>query len=123
MSLFLFHIIGFRFGLCKLPWIDMECEEKYRTIMSLSRTLQENPWDKHLQIKVYKPKKDFNKLTRKKHRLYRNILINKIVESEKNDPNEFWKTIDKLKNRSSDPSSGISSHEWLTCQRKNIFAY
>jgi hypothetical protein len=62
--------------------------------MSLSRTLQENPWDKHLQIKVYKPKKDFNKLTRKKHRLYRNILINKIVESEKNNPNEFWTTID-----------------------------
>jgi hypothetical protein len=99
----------------KKPWIDMECEEKYRTIKSLSRTLQENPWDKHLRIKVYKLiKKDFNKLTRKKHRLYRNILINKIVESEKNDPNEFWKTIDKLKNRSSDPSSGISSHEWFT---------
>ena len=31
-----------------------------------------------------------------------------------NYPNEFWTTIDKLKNRSSDPSSGISSHEWLT---------
>ena len=45
---------------------------------SLSRTLQENPWDKHLRIKVYKLKKDFNKLTRKTHRLYRNILINKI---------------------------------------------
>jgi hypothetical protein len=98
----------------KKPWIDVECEEKYKTIKSLSRTLQENPWDKHLRIKVYKLKKDFNKLTRKKHRLYRNILINRIVESEKNDPNEFWKTIDKLKNRSSDPSSGISSHEWLT---------
>lgn len=36
------------------------------------------------------------------------------MESEKNDPNEFWKTIDKLKNRSSDPSSGISSDERLT---------
>ena len=36
------------------------------------------------------------------------------MESEKNDPNEFWKTIDKFKNRSSDPSSGISSDEWLT---------
>jgi hypothetical protein len=42
-----------------------------------------------MRIKVYKPKKDFNKSTRKKHRLYRNILINKIVESEKNDPNEI----------------------------------
>jgi hypothetical protein len=66
----------------------MECEEKYRTIKSLSRTLQENPWDKHLRIKVYKLKKDFNKLTRKKYRLYRNVLIDKIVESEKNDPND-----------------------------------
>lgn len=49
----------------KKPWIDMECEEKYRTIKSLSRILQENSWDKHLRIKVYKLKKDFNKLTRK----------------------------------------------------------
>jgi hypothetical protein len=60
----------------------MECEEKYRTIKSLSRTLQENPWDKHLRIKVYKLKKDFNKLTRKKHRLYRNILINGLCKPE-----------------------------------------
>jgi hypothetical protein len=52
-----------------------------------------------------------------------NFLINKIVESEKNDPNEFWKTIDKLKNRSSDPSSGISSHEWLTYLYPDLFFF
>ena len=32
----------------KKPWIDEECNIKYRHIKSLSRTLRDNPWDKNL---------------------------------------------------------------------------
>ena len=59
-------------------------------------------------------KKDFN-LTRKKHRIFKNNLLQKIVDAEDKNPNEFWKYVDKLKVKvNNDPSSNISPNEWLT---------
>ena len=99
----------------KKPWIDSECENNYKNIKNLSRSLRNNPWDNHLRLKVYSEKKKFNKLCRKKHRLYRNKIINQIVEaSEENNSSEFWDSIKRLSNKKTDPSSNISHQDWLT---------
>jgi hypothetical protein len=41
--------------------------------------------------------------------------LQKIVDAEDKNPNEFWKYVDKLKVKvNNDPSSNISPNEWLT---------
>ena len=41
--------------------------------------------------------------------------MQKIVDAEDKNPNEFWKYVDKLKVKvNNDPSSNISPNEWLT---------
>lgn len=83
------------------PWIDKECEIKYKNIKSLSKSLKENPWDNHLgqTLLFYIKKEEFNRLTRKKDRLFLNKLIYHIFESEQRDSAEFWKSADKLKRK------------------------
>ena len=81
----------------------------------MARNLCNNPWDKNLRQKVAVYKKYFNRLTRKKHRIFKNNLLQKIVDAEDKNPNEFWKYVDKLKVKvNNDPSSNISPNEWLT---------
>ena len=99
----------------KKLWFDNECELKYRHLKGLARNLCNNPWDKNLRQKVAVYKIDFNRLTRKKHRIFKNNLLPKILDAEDKNPNEFWKYVDKLKVKvNNDPSSNISPNEWLT---------
>jgi hypothetical protein len=68
----------------------------------------------NLRQKVALNKKEFNKLTRKKHRLFKNNLLKKNLESEDKKPSEFWKSVNQLKEKvSNDPSCHISPNEWL----------
>jgi hypothetical protein len=62
----------------KKLWYDNECEVKYRYAQILGRHLSNNTWDKNLRQRVALNKKEFNKLTRKKHRPFKNNLLNKI---------------------------------------------
>jgi hypothetical protein len=80
----------------------------------LARNLCNNPWDKNLRQKVAVYKIDFNRLTRKKHRIFKNNLLQKILDAEDKNPNEFWKYVDKLKVKvNNDLGSNISPSEWL----------
>lgn len=66
-----------------------------------------------MRQKVLYLKKKFNRLTRKKHRIYKNKILNHILDSEPGNPAEFWKSVDKLKKKVTDPSSNISGQQWL----------
>lgn len=97
----------------KKSWYDKDCDAYYRHVKSLSRKLSENPWDKTLRIKVAYEQKQYKKLLRKKHRSYKNRLLNGLLQAEKQNPSEFWKTVDQLKDRcKSDPAESITAEEW-----------
>ena len=98
----------------KKLWYDNECEVKYRHVQNLTRHLSNNPWDKNLRQKVALNKKEFNKLTRKKHRLFNSNLLKTNLESEDKNPSEFWKSVNQLKEKvSNDPGCNISPNEWM----------
>jgi hypothetical protein len=77
-------LVTLKFGVSKIMFktfkerFDNECELKYRHLKGLARNLCNNPWDKNLRQKVAVYKKDFNRLTRKKHRIFKNNLLQKI---------------------------------------------
>lgn len=105
----------------KKLWFDNECETKYSHVKNLARNLSKNPWDKNLRQKVAFNKKELNKLIRKKHRLFKNGLMKKILESENNNPSEFWKSVNQLKCKvQEDPSANISPNEWVDYFKKLI---
>lgn len=98
----------------KKLFYDDECEKKYREVKRLARLLTKNPWDINLRYKVAFSKKEFNKLTRKKHRELKNKLLGDIMDCEEKNPKEFWKNINQLKEQViSDPSSNISPKDWV----------
>jgi hypothetical protein len=76
--------------------------------------LSDPPWDKSLRLKViYEEKKQYNKLVRKKHRIFKHKLLQNLIESSDNNPTEFWKIVNLLKEKKcEDPSQNISPQGW-----------
>ena len=94
--------------------IMIECENKYRILKAKSRQLCNEPWNKTLRLKVLQNKKELNKLIRNKYRQFRHTILNKLVDSNANNPEEFWKALNTIKKRDNkDPSSNIIQREWF----------
>jgi hypothetical protein len=68
------------------PWHDIDCKSKLRHIKSLGRLLGNYPWDKSLRLKSCMRKKQYNKLVRKKHRIFKSKLLQNLIESSDNNP-------------------------------------
>ena len=68
----------------------------------------------NLRQKVYSARKLYNKLIRKKHRQFKAKMLSGLLESEKKNPKEFWKSVNELmEKQKSDPSADISSEKWV----------
>ena len=49
----------------------------------------------------------------KKHRIYKSKLLQNLIESSDNNPTEFWKIVNLLKEKNcEDPSQNISPQGW-----------
>lgn len=83
----------------KKTYYDNECENKYRILKAKSRQLCNEPWNKTLRLKVLQNKKELNKLVRKKYREFRHTILNKLVDSNANNPEEFWKALNGIRMR------------------------
>ena len=56
----------------------------------------------------------YKQLVRKKHRLFKNILLENLKENEKKNLKDFWNTVNNLlKNNKSDPSRDVSPDTWI----------
>jgi hypothetical protein len=82
-----------------IPWHDIDGKSKLRHIKSLGRLLGNSPCDKSLRLKVMYEKKQYNILVRKKHRIFKSKLLQNLIESSDNNPTEFWKIVNLLKEK------------------------
>ena len=57
----------------KKTWYDRDCDVSYRHVKSLSRQLSKTPWDRSLRMKVAYEHKQYKRLVRKMHRIYKKI--------------------------------------------------
>lgn len=97
------------------PWFDKVCRSLRKTLKSLANKLSNNPFNKTVQQSYFKHKKEYKCLIRKKNRQYKAELLNNLLNIEDNNPSQFWKIVDKLKNDEgswSDRSNNISPEEW-----------
>ena len=77
-------------------WYDGDCRLSYREIISLGRTLRQNPFDRELLNKLRCQRKNYKRLLKKKKSLYKQNIMNRIEALESKDPASFWKLIDEL---------------------------
>ena len=97
----------------KKKWYDADSDFKYRNLKQLSRKLASDPFNRTLRSKVYFERKEYNRLIRKKHRIFKGKLLSGLMESEKRNPKEFWNCVnDLMEKQKVDPSADISSSTW-----------
>lgn len=79
----------------------------------MSRQLTNEPWNENLRKKVWYEQKQYKKLTRKKHRLFKSKLVGSLLDIGDKNPSSFWKTIDMLKDKCNDePSTNLTPNQW-----------
>ena len=65
----------------------------------------------------YRTKKQYKSLLRKKHRIFRATLVNKLYDTEKDSPKAFWDTLREIETAEkvdSDCGTVISPMDWLS---------
>ena len=94
-------------------WHDDECKIKLRHLKGLGRILTKSQWNKNLRLRVLYEKRQYNKILRKKYRNYKSKLLNSMLDASEINHTEFWKFLNPLKEKSEDPSTSISPHDWF----------
>ena len=103
----------------KKPWFDNDCLVLFRHVRYLGKQVANNIWDKSLRLKFYSENKKYKRAIKKKHKLFKSNIFKQLLESEKNNPKDFWNTVNSLMDKfKTDPSADISQDEWASYFKK-----
>ena len=84
------------------------------TLDSKGKQYAKFPSDPIIRGSFYKLRKEYSKLCKLKHRQFKEKLIEKLDNLHENNPKEYWKLFNSLKNYSFDsPESQITNEEWV----------
>ena len=81
----------------KKPWQDSKLLDLKKTVIHYGNLLQKQPFNLTLRASFFKYSKDCKKLIKKKKRLYKNELFDKLLNLRDEDPKEYWKLLKLLK--------------------------
>ena len=96
-------------------WFTKECARHKRHFREASKKLSKNPFNKPVLDKFIKSRTAYKKVCRKAEKSSRDFLTRQLIKMEGDDPNKFWKIIEKMNKWGKemvDPSSNIPSSEW-----------
>ena len=83
-----------------------------RELRKQGKYLQMDPNNFELKVVFHRLKKEYNKtLKMTKRNFYKQIIL-QLDTLHENDPKSFWRTVDQLKNKSSDNSNPINISTW-----------
>ena len=77
-------------------WFSKPCNDKYKVLKIISKSLNWNPNNYFLRTKFYQLKKVYKSLCRKLKRRYDQQLIKKLETLQRTDPNNFWNLLRQL---------------------------
>ena len=90
---------------------DGQCRKLKNEVLHLGKLVSKFPKDPLIHGKFISTKKAFKKLVKKKNWDAKNKLLDKICDSEKKNPKQFWRLLNKLKEAKANDSP-ISMKEW-----------
>lgn len=96
----------------KKKWYNNNCYIMKRELRKLGKRLQMNSNNFDLKFAFHKLKKEYNKTIKMTKNLFYKQIIEQLDTLHENDPKTFWKTLDHLKNKSSDNTNPITMSTW-----------
>ena len=90
-------------------WFDQDCNKLRREVKSLLNAINRYPLEKKLREKFFSKRKLYNKLLKRKKRVFKQKLVDALNEALDKDPDSVWKTLHGLK-ESESPISDKGKH-------------
>ena len=91
---------------------DKDCHSLKNEVLNLGKLVKKYPKDPVIYGNFRRKKTFFKKFVKIKYKEMKNILLNKIVDSEERNPQVFWKLLSKLRNNRKNKDSPIPLCEW-----------
>ena len=98
-------------------WYTNSCSASKKRYQRTLNKMTKNPFDKGIQQQYLVARKDYRKKCKEAENQYRQRLLNKLLEVEAQDPKEFWKILDKMRQwgkNKPDPSDNVPPDKWST---------
>ena len=99
-------------------WFDKECKILKKDTSETAKLLNKFPYDTKLREAFFVKKKKFKKMIKCKRKQEENIIVNKLKQLNNNNPTEFWKIINNLKDSNKDQNNPISPEKWVDYYKK-----
>ena len=80
-------------------WYDSSCHEMSKRLKNCAKLLANSPSNPHLRGSFCKTRKEYKKLLKLKKREWRNSMISKLENLERDKPKEYWKIINELREK------------------------
>ena len=80
-------------------WYDNTCEELSRRLRNTAKLLAASPNNPHLRSNLCQTRKQYKKLLKNKKKEWKNHMIQKLEEAERQDPKEYWKLVNELREK------------------------
>ena len=97
------------------PWFDKECKSIKKKINSLGKQLRRNPLDVGVRQNLFTTKRSFKNMTKKKKKLYKKSIIDKMQLTKQSEIKQYWKLLNNLdlERTSNNAANDISPNEWI----------
>ena len=78
-------------------WFDAECKAQKRLLNNAKKRFVNSPHNHSLQTAYFKTQSDYKRMTKNKKELARQRFHQLLMNTQKNNPRDFWKYISKAK--------------------------
>ena len=102
-------------------WYDRSCYEVGKRLKLVAQLVSKSPSNPHLRGSLVKTRKEYKKLLRRKRREWNQAMIQKLESMEEKDPKEYWKMVNKLREKDND-ENGTPDIEIFTEYFEKLFS-
>jgi exonuclease III len=112
------------------PWYDRSLQQLKRSINIKAKAFTKQPWNSTIRNSYFYSVKEYNRVRKRKMKMYKEALIQEIGNMRENSPQQYWKLLQKLKEdmhsgEKTNPADQVSPTVWynhfrnLNCSHGN----
>ena len=98
-------------------WFTAACASNKKRLQRAVNKMNKDPFNKHLQQQFLCARKEYRRTCKEAEKFSRKQLLERLLEIDATDPNEFWRTLNKMRQwgkEKPDPSDNIPPDRWST---------
>jgi hypothetical protein len=86
-------------------WFDADCKSTKQFLNTIGNKLVKDPRNAELREHFFRLRKSYKRLLKRKSRLFKSQLLSTMETMAEQNPQQYWKLLEELKNNSTDNSS------------------